>query len=183
MFTLFNKICDKLGISLNFSNRDSSSSNKASVKNSSLVSIQQATGDIHNMNITNHTQPRIDIAEYAGIGGADGTFVIFKIKNDGGEVAIDIQGELTADNIQIGNIFNTIHNLSSGQTSQSIRYPYHNTEFFTRQLVNPRIVFRYKAADGRSFANGRTIVQELREDGMYNIHTRLGSYFEESVSN
>ena len=183
MFTLFSKICDKLGISFNFLNRDRSPSNKASIKNSSVGSIQQATGDIHNINITNHTQPRIDIAEYAGSGGADGTFLIFKIKNDGGEAAIDIQGELVADDIQIGNIFNTIHNLSSGQTSQSISYPYHNTEFFTRQLVNPRIVFRYKAADGRSFATGRTIIQESRADGRYNIHTRLGSYFEESVVN
>ncbi len=180
MFTLFDKIWDKISIYLNIFNRDHSPSNKASIKNSPSGVIQQAQQIV---NISHHTQPRIDVVDYGGSGGADGTFVIFKIKNDGGEAAIDIQGELAADDIQIGNIFNTIHNLSSGQTSQSISYPYHNTEFFTRQLVNPRIVFRYKAADGRSFATGRTIVQESRADGRYNIHTRLGSYFEESVSN
>ena len=185
MLTLFSKICDKLGISLSFLNRDHSPSNKVSIKYSSVGSFQQASGDIHNVLIHNQqtqTRPRIDTSEYAGTGGPDGTFVTLKVKNDGTETAVDIRGELTADDFQGSAQFDVAHNLSPGQESHSINYPYNNTDFFTRLLVNPRIIFRYQSADGRSFVTGRTIIQESRNDGRYNIHTKRGAYFEERQS-
>ncbi len=185
MISILGKICDKLGLSFNFLNRDSSPSNKAVIKDSSIGSFQQASGNIHNVMIHNQqtqTRPRVDTSEYAGTGGPDGTFVTLKVRNDGTEAAVDIRGELTADDFQATAQFDVAHSLSPGQESHSINYPYHNTDFFTRLLVNPRIIFRYQSADGRSFVTGRTIIQESRNDGRYNIHTKRGSYFEEKQS-
>jgi hypothetical protein len=160
-------------------NRDHSPSNKASIENSSVGSFQQAGGDIIN-NLS--PKPRIDIAEFGTSGGADGTFLIFKIKNDGSEAAIDIQGDLVADNILIGNIFSAIPSLSSGGISQSIKYRYDNTDFFTRQLINPLIVFRYKDRDNNSSVTRRRIIQKPRADGRYNLHEG-DLFFPENVQN
>lgn len=181
---LLKKICDKLGFSFDFLNRYNSPSNKAVIKDSSVGSLQQATGDIHNTTIVNNrgsqTRPRIDIVEYGGSGGADGTSVSLKLKNDGGEAAIDVLVEFTADDLQGGGNFN-VASLSPGEPSRSINYQYNDTDFFKRKLQNPRIIFKYKSVDGRSFVSGRTICQELRADGRYNIHQKLGTYFESEL--
>ncbi|MDE2233804.1 MAG: hypothetical protein KGJ90_06920, partial [Patescibacteria group bacterium] len=179
MFAWLGKIFDKLVISFNFSNRDSSSSNKAVVKNSPSASVQQFLGDIH---ITNNqhkqTRPRIDITNFWGSGGADGAVVFFKLKNDGDESAIDVQVKFTADDCRDIAKFDITPNLSVGQSSHSVNYRYENTDLYKRRLKNPRIVFRYKSVDGSSFVAGRKIVQDRRATGVYDIHKTQGAYFE-----
>ena len=178
MFSIFEKIFDNLSMVFSFLNRDHSPSNKAVIKHSSVGSVQQAGRDIHNTSFVNSTRPRIDITDFGGSGGADGTFLTFRLRNDGGEAAVDIQCKLIADNIGGRSLSHTIANLAIGQLSQNISFPYHTTEFFNQQLSNPRITFCYRAADGREFTAGRTVVQENRADGRYNIHITLGAYFE-----
>jgi hypothetical protein len=187
MLSIFDKIFDKLSLSLNFLNRDQSPSNKAVVKHSSVGSVQQAGGDIHNVHITQEprgsSRPRVDMAnEFGGRGGPDGTFAVFRVKNDGTESAIDLQGEFVADDLKIGPAFDIAHSLSPGQQSRMIECRYDGTDLFGRRLANPRIIFRYKSSDGRTFESGRAVVQEPRADGRFNIHTKLGRYFESEQS-
>lgn len=174
------KIFDTLKLVISFNNRKNSPSNKATVKNSSVGSFQQAGGDIHNITIADgarsRTRPRIDLAEYGGAGGADGTFAIFKLKNDGSEAAIDVRVEFVADDFRGGTF--TVASLSPNEPSHTMSYKYDNTDFHKRLLKNPRIIFRYKSADGRTFVAGRTLIQEQRATGVYDIHKTEGTYFE-----
>ncbi len=175
---LLGKISDTFKVAFNFViNRNNSPSNKSKVvlKDSSVGTLQQAQTIT---NTYNQTRPRIDIQGYGGSGSGDDTYVDFGVKNDGSEAAIDVQVEFVADDFE-GGKFN-ITNLSPNQPPRSLIYHYHNTDFYKREVKNPRIVFRYKSADGRSFVARRKITQARRASGVYDIHKPecLGAYFE-----
>ena len=186
MIPILGKICDRLGLSFNFLNRDNSPSNRAVIKESSTVGvIQQAGGNIHN-NITiaqaeqSRTRPQIDVDQWGGSGGPNGTFIRFYLKNIGSETAVDVQAELIADDCS-GSIklSSPIHNIPPMQLSRSLQYRYDGTDFFKRMLTKPRVILRYKSADNRAFASGRSVIQEPRADKRYNIHTKPPvSYFD-----
>lgn len=187
MLSLLGKICDHLGISLNFLNRENSPSNKLSVRDSSVGSVQQAGRDIHNTiiasDVRGQDRPQIDIDQWGGTGGPDGFSIEFYAKNIGNIAAIDVNVELVAEDlqnsVQLGSVANSI---MSNQSSRLIMYRYDSTDFFKRVLKNPCIVFKYKSADGREFMSGRNIVQESRADGRFNIHTKSPTaYFSEEI--
>ena len=179
MISLLGKICDSLGISFDFLNRENSPSNKLSIKDASVGSIQQAGGDIHNISIASSERPQIDTEQWGGTGGPDGFSIEFYAKNIGDAAAVDVEAELVADDLprslQLGSV---AHSLSPDKLSRIITYRYDSTDMFKRALKNPRIVFKYKSADGREFRSGRSIIQEPRAAGGFNIHTKQPtSYF------
>ncbi len=187
MLSLLGKICDSLGISFNFLNRENSPSNKLSVRDASVGSVQQAGRDIHNTIVApgarSQDRPQIDTDQWGGTGGPDGVSIEFYAKNIGNVAAMDIQAELVAEdlqgNVQLGSVANS---LTSNQSSRLITYRYDSTDFFKRALKNPCIVFKYKSADGRELMSGRTIVQESRAAGGFNIHTKSPTaYFSQEI--
>ena len=187
MLSLLGKICDSLGISFNFLNRENSPSNKLSIRDASVSSVQQAGRGIHNVTVApgerDQRRPQVDTDQWGGTGGPDGVSVEFYAKNIGDVAAMDVEAELVAQDlqgsVQLGSVANS---LSPNQSSRLITYRYNSTDFFKRVLKNPCIVFKYKSADGREFMSGRNIVQESRADGGFNIHTKSPTaYFSEEI--
>lgn len=170
-----------MGLSFNFLNRDNSpsSKNKAKFKDSSGNTINQAGRDV-NVSLTAATpKPRIDFGDqFVTTGSADGYVLYFNVVNDGDASAVDISYFLTADDLEVAMTPKVIaRNLSVGQTSMGlVTIKLQATEFYTKKLTNPRIVFVYKDRSGKEFRGGRYILQELRADQNFNINR--GDYFE-----
>lgn len=188
MITILGKICDKLGLSFSFLNRDHSPSNKVVIKDSTVGKVQQAGRDINNVTITHNRQsnnrPQIDVEQWGGTGGPDGTSIEFYLNNIGSETGVDVHPELVADDLTDSiKLSEPISSIAPAKLSRGLQYRYDGTDFFNRVLKNPRIVFRYKSANGRSFMSGRNVVQESRADGRFNIHTKAPiTYFDGIVS-
>ncbi len=123
-------------------------------------------------------RPRVDLVQNFSVSGSSrGNEIVFKVKNDGINPAIDIEFKLSSDESETS-VMNIIHSISPGQEiPHEIRYRYTDTDFFRKELKNPCIVFCYKDPDGNEFISGRFISQTPRADGNFNIHSRLGHYF------
>lgn len=122
-------------------------------------------------------RPKIDLVQgFTVSGGSSGNEIMFRVKNDGGNPAIDVKFRLSSDEIEIP-LIDIDHNISPGGTSREIRYRYTDTGFFRKELSSPRIIFSYKDPEGNEFTSGRYISQMSRADGNFNIHSRPGDYF------
>ena len=148
------------------------------VKDSQVGMMQQSVGDVNN-HITifqgKHLdgRPQIDTEQWGGSGGPEGVSLDFYLRNIGNETAMDVEIELVADDLQNSiKLPDTIQRIDAGHLSRDIHCKYGDTDFFTRSLKNPRIVFRYNSFDGYKQESGRHIIQERRADGRFNIHTK-----------
>ncbi len=255
MFSLFEKIFDKLALTLNFLNRDRSPSNRIKVKHSTVGSLQQAMGSITNVTnypsetisdlerkilnrlyrdfransqlvhwgiqemyrefgITDGTyvgmlhdskfikadsdeyltlttdgvrymdahvsqgRPRIDLKDGLSVsGGHNGNHIIFQVKNNGKNTAVNLEFYLSADGIQTDPQV-IKEKLIAGQESSLVSYRYTDTPFFKSKVENGKIIFTYKDSGGFSFLSGQSITQDNRDDGNWNLHGGSGKYFE-----
>ena len=124
-------------------------------------------------------RPRIDLVRgFTVSGGYRGNEISFQIKNDGGSPAVDVKFRLQSEEAETP-LMEIAHSISMGEPSHEILYRYTDTDFFRRELNQPRITFFYKDPEGNEFVSGRYILQDLRADGNFNIHSRPGRYFED----
>jgi hypothetical protein len=127
-------------------------------------------------------KPRIDLGgKFVATGSADGYVLYFNVINDGDAPAVDISYYLTADDLGAEPMApqSVSHNLSPGQTSTGlVTVRLNGTEFYTKKLNNPRIIFIYRDRNRNEFRGGRHMVQEPRADQNFNIATNPGDYFE-----
>ncbi len=124
-------------------------------------------------------RPHLDLeSNFSVSSNGDGNFLTFRVKNDGDESAVDVQAVFTSSIGEIGRI-DVAHNISPNQTSSEIIYRYTDTPLYRENLINPQIRFVSRSRSGRDFVSGRTLIQNTRADGNYNIQSRPGDYFEE----
>ncbi len=141
--------------------------------------IRTTRESLEEMAANSEQRPQLDLAQnFTVTGGSEGNFIEFQVKNDGAVTALDIQAELIADGSVTSGKIDIIHNLSPQEESRRIVYRYTDTDFFQKNLDNPRIIFTYRAANGQQFSSGRKIIQDTRADGRFNIHSKPGEYFE-----
>jgi len=181
MTSFLDKLFGKLGLNFSFLNRKQSPSNKATLKESSGNTIQQAGRDMYVGSVAS-PQPRVDLGDkFVTTGSSEGYVVYFNVKNDGDAPAVDVKYYFTADEPQVQSLApaTIAHNLSPGQTSKPLTmFKCSGTDFYTKKLTNPRVVFVYKDRSGKEFRAGRYIQQMPRADSNFNIASEPGDYFE-----
>lgn len=134
-----------------------------------MEEIGKPAGSTNNNAQEDQRRPRLDIAESISFsGGADGFFINFEIKNEGDQVAMNIQCSLVADDTT-EEIVTVPHKLSVAEKSRTIQHPCAGSKFFLRELSNPRLLLRYASPNGTRFQSSRTIMQTKRADTRYSI--------------
>lgn len=126
-----------------------------------------------------NNKPEIDIISLATSSGPRGQEITgLRLVNNGVASAIGIKCFICADDMQKINIGNIERINSNEESRNSLGFNYSNTLLSQELLKNLRIICEYKNKDGFNFASGRTLSQEKRADGNYNISTQRGDYFE-----
>lgn len=124
-------------------------------------------------------RPRIDLKDGLSVsGGSNGNHILFQVKNNGVNTAENLECYLSADGVQTESQLIS-KRLSANQESSLISYRYTDTPFFKSKVEAGKIIFTYKDSDGFSFRSSRSITQDHRADGNWNIHAGQGEYFEE----
>jgi hypothetical protein len=128
---------------------------------------------------TKHTRPSLDIRNMGSSDGPDGNFFFFGVRNDGQEAARNIKAEFKDGEKVFEEMI--LPNLTVNEESRQFAFEYSRSEFFTSKLSDPILIVKYNSVDGRQFLSGVHLIQEARADGNYNISTRLGNSFEETL--
>ena len=124
-------------------------------------------------------KPEIDIISLAISGSSSGQQITgIRLVNNGVASAIDVKCFICADDIQKINIGNIERINPNEESRNSSGFLYSDTPLSQELLKNLRIICEYKNKDGFNFTSGRTLAQEKRADGNYNISGQRGDYFE-----
>ncbi|OGY88873.1 MAG: hypothetical protein A2677_02175 [Candidatus Komeilibacteria bacterium RIFCSPHIGHO2_01_FULL_52_14] len=124
-------------------------------------------------------KPEIDVSSLAISGGPRGQEITgLRLVNNGAASAIGIRCFICADGLQKINIGNIERINPNEESRNSLGFNYSNTPLSQELLKHLKIICEYKNKDGFNFASGRTLSQEKRADGNYNISGHRGDYFE-----
>lgn len=126
-----------------------------------------------------NNKPEINIASLAISGGPRGQEITgLRLVNNGIASAIDIRCFLCADGVEKVNIGNIERINPNEESRNSLGFNYTSTPFSQSELKKLRVICEYKNKDGFNFTSGRTLNQEKRADGNYNISVQRENHFE-----
>lgn len=115
-------------------------------------------------------RPQLDIASgVAHSGGADGHSLLFAIKNEGSDIASEITcylGDVDTDSYEQVPVPSK---LGPNEQSREINYKVDHSPLFLKKLATPELRFGYKSKEGVIFETTRSLVQDPRADGRFNL--------------
>jgi len=115
-------------------------------------------------------KPEIDILSLAISGGPRGQEITgLRLVNNGNASAIDIKCFVYADDMEKINVGNIERINQNEESRNSLGFRYSDTPLSQKLLKNLRLVCEYRNKDGFGFTSVRTLHQEKRADGNYNI--------------